>query len=59
MAVGLDFRAMLSAYFGCLALGTTGGDFAREVDRCITAFAEHDRARLVVAALRVGNAEQR
>lgn len=55
----VDFRAMLSAYFGCLALGTPGEPFAREVDRCITAFAEHDRARLVAAAVRVGNADQR
>jgi hypothetical protein len=55
----VDFRAMLSAYFGCLALGTPGDAFARVVDRCITAFAEHDRARLVAAAVRVGNADQR
>jgi hypothetical protein len=56
--VGVDWRVVLPAFFGCLAEGTPGEDFAREVDRVISEFAEHERPRHLAAARRVSSAEQ-
>lgn len=57
--VGVDWRDVLPAYFRCLADGTPGEEFAREVDRAISDFDDHDRARHLTAARRVANAEQK
>jgi hypothetical protein len=57
--VGVDWRETLPAYFHCLAEGASGDDFAREVDRAITDFADYERPRHLTAARRVANAEQK
>jgi hypothetical protein len=57
--VGVDWRVTLPAYFRCLADGTSGDDFAREVHRAISDFADHERPRQLTAARRVANAEQK
>ena len=57
--VGVDWRDVLPAYFRCLAEGTPGEDFAREVDRSISDFADYERPRHLTAARRVANAEQK
>jgi hypothetical protein len=43
--VGVDWREVLPAYFRCLADGTPGEDFAREVDRAISDFSDYERKR--------------
>ena len=57
--VGVDWRAALPAYFRCLADGTSGDEFAREVHRAISDFADYERPRQLTAARRVANAEQK
>jgi hypothetical protein len=57
--VGVDWREVLPAYFRCLADETPGEDFAREVDRAISDFSDHERPRHLTAARRVANAEQK
>jgi hypothetical protein len=57
--VGVDWREALPAYFCCLADGASGDDFAREVDRAITDFADYERPRHLTAARRVANPEQK
>ena len=57
--VGVDWRTALPAYFRCLADDASPDDFAREVDRTITDFADYERPRLLAAARRVGSAEQK
>ena len=57
--VGVDWRTALPAHFRCLAEGTAGEEFAREVDRVITDFADHERPRHLAAARRMANAEQK
>jgi hypothetical protein len=57
--VGVDWRTVLPAYFRCLAEDTQAEDFAREVDRTISDFADHDRSRHLAAARRVASAEQK
>jgi hypothetical protein len=57
--VGVDWRAVLPAYFRCLADGTSAEDFAREVNRTIADFAAYDRPKHLAAARRAANAEQR
>jgi hypothetical protein len=57
--VGVDWRAALPAYFRCLADGTSGDEFAREVHRAISDFADDERPRQLTAARRVANAEQK
>ncbi len=57
--MGVDWRDALPAYFGCLADGTPAEDFAREVDRAISDFADYERPRHLAAARRVANAEQK
>lgn len=57
--VGVDWRTALAAYFRCLAEGASGEDFAREVDRTIEDFAEHERPHHLAAARRVASAEQK
>ncbi len=57
--VGVDWREALRAYFRCLADGSSGKDFARQVDRAITDFADQERPRHLAAARRVANAEQK
>ena len=57
--VGVDWRKTLPAYFRCLAHDAAGEDFAREVDRAITDFADYERPRHLAAARRVANAEQK
>jgi hypothetical protein len=56
---GVDWREVLPAYFRCLADGTPGEDFAREVDRAISDFANHERPRHLATARRVANPEQK
>jgi hypothetical protein len=57
--VGVDWRTVLPPYFRCLAEGTPGDAFAREVDRAISDFADSERARFLAAARRVANTEQK
>jgi hypothetical protein len=57
--VGVDWRAVLPAYFRCLADGAPGEDFAREVNRAITDFSDYERPKHLAAARRVANAEQK
>jgi len=57
--VGVDWRAVLPAYFQCLAEGTPADDFARQVDRAISDFADDERPRHLAAAQRAANAEQK
>ena len=57
--VGVDWHTALPAYFRCLADGTLDDDYALEVDRTITEFAEHDRPGYLAAARRVADAEQK
>lgn len=57
--VGVDWRAALPAYFHSLAKTASPDDFAREVDRAIRDFDEHDRSRHLTAARRVASAEQK
>ena len=52
-------RVALPAYFRCLADGASAEDFAHEVDRAITDFADYERPRLLAAARRVASAEQK
>jgi hypothetical protein len=57
--VGVDWRAVLPAYFRCLAEVTPPEDFAREVDRVISDFADYERPHHLVAARRVANGKQK
>lgn len=57
--VGVNWSAALSAYFQCLADGSSGDEFAREVDRAIEDFADYERPKHMAAARRVANAEQK
>ena len=57
--VGVDWREVLPAYFECLADETPAEDFARQVDRAITDFADYGRPRHLASARRVANAEQK
>ncbi|HXO31664.1 MAG TPA: hypothetical protein VN901_04930 [Candidatus Acidoferrales bacterium] len=56
--VGVDWRPALAAYFRCLADGAPAEHIAREVDRAITDFADHDRPKHLATARRVASAEQ-
>lgn len=56
--VGADWREVLPAYFRCLAEGASGDEFAREVDRSITDFADYDRRHQLTAARRVASVAQ-
>ncbi len=58
-AVGVDWRAVLPAYFRCLAASALPEDFAREVGRAIEDFAGDERPRHLTAARRVASAEQK
>lgn len=55
--VGVDWRAALPAYFLCLADTASAEEFASEVNRTISDFAEYARPRLLAAALRVAKAD--
>ena len=57
--LGVDWRAVLPAYFRCLAASASPEEFAREVDRTIKSFAEYERPRHLTAARRVASAEQK
>ena len=57
--VGVDWQTVLAAYFRCLADGTSGEDFAHEVDRVISDFTDYQRPDHLAAARLVANAEQR
>jgi hypothetical protein len=57
--LGVDWRSALPAYFQCLADGAPAEEFAREVDRTISDFADYERPKLLAAARRVANAEQK
>jgi hypothetical protein len=57
--VGVDWRTALAAYFRCLAGETPAEEYAREVDRVIKDFADHERPRHLAAARRAANAEQK
>jgi len=49
---GVDWRSVLAAYFRCLGDGAPAEEFAREVDRAISDFAEFERPRHMAAARR-------
>ncbi len=55
---GVDWRPTLAAYFQCLAESSSGEEFARAVDLAI-AVADYERPKLIAAARRVANAEQK
>jgi hypothetical protein len=57
--VGVDWRAALLAFFECLADGAPAEEFAREVDRAISDFADYERSKILAAARRVASAEQK
>ena len=57
--VGVDWNKVLPTYFRCLADGTRGEDFARQVDQAITDFAAYERPRYLTAARRVADVEQK
>jgi hypothetical protein len=57
--VGVDWRIVLPSYFRCLAEGTPGDEFAREVDRAISDFCDYERPRQLAAARRVASPEQK
>lgn len=57
--VDVDWRSALPAYFRCLADGASAEDFAREVDRTISDFADYERPRHLAAARRLADAEQK
>lgn len=57
--VGVDWREALAAYFRCLAGSASAEEFAREVDRAITDFADYERPKHLAAARRVAGAEQK
>jgi hypothetical protein len=57
--VDVAWRTVLPAYFRCLADGTPGEEFAREVDRVITNFADYERPKHLAAARRAANPEQK
>ena len=58
-AVGVDWDAVLPAYFRCLADTASPREFARAADRVIRDFAEDDRPRHLASARRVASAEQK
>jgi hypothetical protein len=51
--VGVHWRTVLPAYFRCLTKSAGAEEFAREVDRAITDFANHDREHYLSEAWRV------
>ena len=57
--VGVDWRSALPAYFRCLSDGAPAEDFAREVDRTISDFADYERPRHLAAARRFADAGQK
>ena len=57
--VPVVWRTVLPAYFKCLAGGTKGEEFAREVDRAISDFCHYWRPDLLAAAEDVANDEQK
>jgi hypothetical protein len=57
--ISVDWRSALPAYFRCLVDGASAKEYAREVDRTISRFAECERPRYLAAARRVANAEQK
>jgi len=57
--VPVDWRTVLPAYFECLASGTSGEEFAREVDRVISEFCHHWRPELLATAADLANDEQK
>ena len=57
--VHVEWRTALPAYFACLAEASSPEEFAREVDRAIGDFDDHERPRLMTAARRVATAEQK
>lgn len=56
---GVDWRGVLPAYFHCLADSSSGAEFAREVDRVISDFADYERPHHLTVARRVASAEQK
>lgn len=59
LEVGVDWRIALPAYFKCLAATASADEFARDVHRVISDFAEHDRKRHLDSARAVATAEQK
>jgi hypothetical protein len=57
--VGVDYCEALPAYFQCLAATTSGEEFAHEVDRTTTDFADGERPKHMAAARRLANSEQK
>lgn len=57
--VGVEWRSALPAYFRCLASGASAEEYAREVDRTISNFANYERPRHMAAARRFASADQR
>jgi hypothetical protein len=57
--VSVDWQEALPAYFQCLAATASGEEFAREVDRTITDFADYERPQHMAAARRVSTPDQK
>ena len=57
--IPVDWRTILPTYYRCLAQGTSGEIFAREVDRTISDYCHYDRPGLLDAARSVANTEQK
>ncbi len=57
--LGIDWREVLPAYFVCLSATAGGEEYAREVRRTITDFADGDRTRLLRDARSVADLEQK
>jgi hypothetical protein len=57
--VPVDWRSAVPAYFRCLADDLPPEEFAREVDRTVTDFVDHERPHHLGAARRVANTEQK
>jgi hypothetical protein len=57
--VGVDYCEALPAYFQCLAATASAEEFAHDVDRTITDFADEERPKHMAAARRVANSEQK
>ena len=57
--VGVDWRDVFPAYFRCLAAAASGDEFAREVNRAVSDFADYERPKHMATARTVASAAQK
>lgn len=57
--VGVEWRKVFPAWFGCLSRSVSAEDFASAVIATVDAFEEHARATHFATARRLGTAAQR